>query len=1341
MAPSARPDAIPPPRLARLLIVLVLSGLAAPASAQVVGGGLNTRVNGSDGGSCQAGTCRVDGGIGAGPNGFYRFRQFDTRQGVDGVTIDNRGRTNVVVGVTHPQGSFLNKPLALSEAANLFWLSPGGIWLGRGASFSPVNTLLLSTATSLNLGQGSGFDVLRTTAAEAAGLSGIPDPSQPATLSLGTLQDLGLRAPGPVVLAGGRLQVDRSLLIQAPQSALQAVAGAGSSLQAGEEVSLQAQRLDLSDLQISTGSPGQRGLVTLRTLTPAGEREGGITLTNSTLQGFNVQVSGGSVDLTNSAIEASKGLIRLQSTAPEGGIQLSNSRLDLEAHSLAEISAPALRTLGAATYAITPLIHLQANGDLSIRDGSQLNASQDLSVLRQALASRGEPPLDPAAISLVSTSGNVVLESERAVRIAQSRLSADASDNLAGNIAIVARGAAEGIQIDASTLSARGGAGSGDIRLSSASGIGIRASQLLTESGRAPSSDGITADWDNWLPFTFSGGEITLLNTSATRPISVESSRLEALTHTREGVLMPFRFDATTGATFQLSDNHDELDAMAVFTTDNSGNPIGVFPQGRLVLVSDGGIQISNRSQLDAGSHPQADPANLEAFGGRITLLNRSTGAPLEVLDSSLLNRSDPSTALTFSPFDPSQPLPVGRPGQLELWSAGGLAIRGSQVDGGQDSTVALASLTPADLQGSSLVRGAGAPLEGINPRSGQTALLDPPSTGGPEGPISAQDPVLGRLIEDSRTVGVQAAVQVVITPAPVPTDPPVITVQRVNPLDPQPPPPPIINPTPQELETVLGKEGAAPIVALLSPPPTLSSSPPPTLSSSPPPTLSSSLTPRKLPPDPLPSTATSPVAPASPIENGSNAVSLVAPSSPIENGSSKVDLQPSGSRGTALASVGGTSRLASLDAATAALDFSQSEQRGQRTTLAGLGLASAPGAGQTPTTSWLQEQLRAMGTSLELRLGRPYRPAIVRLSLTPGSRGDATLDLLYLPPQGDVQGWRLDVPEVRLRSLIARLQEQLSRMEQTDLETPGTASAQLSQLLLQPLLPALRKDGINALLLSVDRGLQGIPYAALPVAPGVLLGDAYALTLTPSLGLTNLAATAGMAVQGRMLLGGSSRFPNGLADLPLVRQELHTLAAENSSDLLLDSGFTDRSLLRAAGSTNYRRVHLATHALFRGGQPTVARLYTSSGELNLSDLARSLREGPSRGGLDLLSLSACRTALGDEQSELGLVGLALRTGSRSALGTLWFVDDAVSAAFFVEFYRQLARGLPKDEALRVTRLAFRQGTIRLQGDRLVDAQARTLVAGLSPGDRRRLIEGLRHPYFWAGITLSGSPW
>jgi hypothetical protein len=363
-------------------------------------------------------------------------------------------------------------------------------------------------------------------------------------------------------------------------------------------------------------------------------------------------------------------------------------------------------------------------------------------------------------------------------------------------------------------------------------------------------------------------------------------------------------------------------------------------------LVGDGGIRISNRSQLDTGSHPHADPATLDAFGGRITLVNRSAGAALEVQDSTLLNRNDPATALTFSPYDPSQPLPVGRPGQLELWSAGDLAIRASQVDGGQDGTMTLASLTPPDLQGSSLVRGTGAPLEGITLRSGQEALLNPPNVGGPEGPISNQDPVLGRLIEDSRTVGEKAAVQVVIKPAPVPTEPPVITVQRLDPLDPKPPPPITIS-TPELLEQVLSKEAAAPIAALLSPPP----SPP------------SSLTPRKLPPDPVPTPEASLVAPSSPIENGSNAVNLLATSSPIENASSKVDLQPSGSRGTALASASGTSRQASLDAATAALGFSQSSKvwnatRGHR--------RPAGCCSRVPPSPWCGKRFGDPGTSGE---------------------------------------------------------------------------------------------------------------------------------------------------------------------------------------------------------------------------------------------------------------------------------------------------------------------------------------------------------------------------------------
>ena len=636
----------------------------------------------------------------------------------------------------------------------------------------------------------------------------------------------------------------------------------------------------------------------------------------------------------------------------------------------------------------------------------------------------------------------------------------------------------------------------------------------------------------------------------------------------------------------------------------------------------------------------------------------------------------------------------------MELWSAADLIIRGSQVDGGQGGTVQLTSRTPAELQGSVVVRGTEAPLEGISQRSGPGPLGDPQGTDRPTGPITAQDPVLERLTTDSRVAGVVDKTVVLV----IDDRTQIVTVTPEGKVTTQ------TDPTQEQLVAVLGQERAASLPQSPQRAASLPQSPPG----------------RK-------------VAPDQPVADPVGAVALFGSGSPLSNNDDfSGRLQPQATRSDPTTTVG-TLNQAYLDGAAASREFTQSEQRGQRDTLAGLGL-TATAAGEAPTTAWLQQQLQNQSANLGRQQSQPYRPAIVRLSLTRGSKGTAALDLLYLPPQGAMEGWRVEVPEARLRKLIAQFQQQLSRMEEPGLEATGSAASQLSELLLQPLLPTLRRDGINALLLSVDRGLQAIPYAALPVAPGVLLGDAYALTLTPSLGLTGLASRA-EPTTGKMLLGGSSRFANGLAELPLVRQELQTLAAENSSDLLLDSAFSDRSLLRAAGTNLYRRVHLATHAEFRGGRPTVARLYTASGDLNLSELAKTLREGPSRGRLDLLSLSACRTALGDEQSELGLVGLALRTGSRSALGTLWFVDDAASAAFFVEFYRQLARGLPKDEALRQTRLAFRRGTIRLDGDRLVGADAKPLVAGLSPGDRQRLANGLAHPYFWAGMTLSGSPW
>src|SRR3989475_11414024 len=57
---------------------------------------------------------------------------------------------------------------------------------------------------------------------------------------------------------------------------------------------------------------------------------------------------------------------------------------------------------------------------------------------------------------------------------------------------------------------------------------------------------------------------------------------------------------------------------------------------------------------------------------------------------------------------------------------------------------------------------------------------------------------------------------------------------------------------------------------------------------------------------------------------------------------------------------------------------------------------------------------------------------------------------------------------------------------------------------------------------------------------------------------------------------------------------------------------------------------------------------------------------------LELLTLSACQTAAGDDRAALGLAGVSIKAGARSALATLWFINDQASSTLVSEFYRQL---------------------------------------------------------------------
>merc|ERR1711965_1188044 len=129
----------------------------------------------------------------------------------------------------------------------------------------------------------------------------------------------------------------------------------------------------------------------------------------------------------------------------------------------------------------------------------------------------------------------------------------------------------------------------------------------------------------------------------------------------------------------------------------------------------------------------------------------------------------------------------------------------------------------------------------------------------------------------------------------------------------------------------------------------------------------------------------------------------------------------------------------------------------------------------------------------------------------------------------------------------------------------------------------------------------------------------------------------------------------------------------------------------------------------------------------DLAKLRRSRKGVP----LELIVFSACRTALGDANAELGFSGLALQAGARSAVGTLWYVDDVVTSAYFVQMYNYLDQGIPKAEAMQLTRQAFVRNLVRLDGDQVLGINDRPLLSNLTPSQQRRVRAGVNNPFFW----------
>ncbi|MBR8836138.1 MAG: CHAT domain-containing protein [Stigonema ocellatum SAG 48.90 = DSM 106950] len=222
----------------------------------------------------------------------------------------------------------------------------------------------------------------------------------------------------------------------------------------------------------------------------------------------------------------------------------------------------------------------------------------------------------------------------------------------------------------------------------------------------------------------------------------------------------------------------------------------------------------------------------------------------------------------------------------------------------------------------------------------------------------------------------------------------------------------------------------------------------------------------------------------------------------------------------------------------------------------------------------------------------------------------------------------------------------------------------------------------IKTLVFVLDGPLRNIPMAALYDGKQYLI-EKYALALSP--GLQLMATRSIQHNHIAAIVGGISQARTGFSALPAVESEVKQISKTVPSSLLLNQEFTSLALAERVKSSSVGVVHLATHGQFSSRLEDTF-LLTWDGKVNVKELSELLKNrgnDPSK-AIELLVLSACDTAAGDDRAVLGLAGLAVKSGARSTIATLWPVKDKAAAMLMAGFYDQLRQpGVTKAEALR----------------------------------------------------------
>ena len=316
-------------------------------------------------------------------------------------------------------------------------------------------------------------------------------------------------------------------------------------------------------------------------------------------------------------------------------------------------------------------------------------------------------------------------------------------------------------------------------------------------------------------------------------------------------------------------------------------------------------------------------------------------------------------------------------------------------------------------------------------------------------------------------------------------------------------------------------------------------------------------------------------------------------------------------------------------------------------------------------------------------------------------------LEVIVSLPDKSWRHYSQAIPQAELESVIETFRQTVQIRSRRQFYAPAQ---KLYSWLISPALKDLADQDIETLVFIPDGTLRNIPMAALHSGKQYLI-EQYNVALTPGVHLLNPLPLE--QVEIRTLAAGITQQRRGFSSLEYVQRELTDIQDRTNSIVLRDEKFTYSSLKEQIKTAQYPIVHIATHGQFSSNLDDTFLLAWDD-DINIKQMDELLQnKNPhQQRAIELLILSACETARGDERAALGLAGMAVKAGARTTLATLWTVYDESTALTMNRFYKNITQPqvkLNKAHALRQSQL--------------------DLI------DNRRF----NHPYYWAPFVMVGN--